>query len=771
MELLPFQIDASTQIVDRFSAYQDDPLLVTHSKIVPFYQNLSSITGSGKTLILADSVEQIRSRLPIEPIVLWLSKGRVVVWQTFNNLANGKYSSLIGGFDVKPLLDCKPSDVEDSSRGLILVATVGKFNQKDKEQGDRRIFKVGLDVATESLWDMLKARKDRQGRRRHFIIVYDEGHNLSNQQTDLLLELGPDALIAASATLRIPPALEQTIERLKNDKNWQEANFVTTVKSSDVVKSGLVKKHILLSGYLTPMEIAIDELVAALAKADATAKRLALDFRPKAMYVSNTNVVDGSSIKEDAGRPFVERLARPILIWRHLVEECEVDPKEIAVYCDLRFDPKYPPPPAFTLFAGGDSDYDRFMAGNYRHIIFNLGLQEGWDDPACAFAYIDKDMGSPDQVTQIVGRVLRQPGAEHYPATILNTAHFYIRTDEKGVFEAIIRDVQQKVTADAPEISLTITRSTHGGNRPTRDARKHKEIPTASVDSSKAKEPIREIVQMIPTYQPNTDDVVGKGGRIQVLQTIGKAASAREEWVELEHSNRVTARWVFLRELQRRHRKAAHLCDIEDKKFDAFVEYNSPAANLIRQQASRVSDAYIDYSVVVQNARDIPYVVDSVAVDEKRLVPFRYSLHAGYSDLNQLEKEFAQALDKMKKVWCRNPSQGGYEIPLLDRGSTRTFNPDFLVWANSKSIVAIDTKGDHLIVEDAGRKLFHIDPVASGPKVSIRLVTKGAWKVVNGSPSKEKGTSGFTVWSLKQGKLYAIPCDNAASAARTCLRF
>ena len=39
------------------------------------------------------------------------------------------------------------------------------------------------------------------------------------------------------------------------------------------------------------------------------------------------------------------------------------------------------------------------MAGNFRHIIFNLSLQEGWDDPECCFAYIDKQIGSPDQVT------------------------------------------------------------------------------------------------------------------------------------------------------------------------------------------------------------------------------------------------------------------------------------------------------------------------------------------------------------------------------------
>ena len=770
MELLPFQIEASTQIADRFNKYMEEPLTITRTRIIPFYQNLSSITGSGKTLILADGVEQIRSRLPIEPIVLWLSKGRVVVWQTFNNLANGKYSDLVGGFDIKPLLDCKPSDVEDSSHGLILVATVGKFNQKDKEQGDRKIFRVGLDVASQSLWDMLKERKDNRGHRRHFIVVYDEGHNLSNQQTDLLLELAPDALIAASATLRVPDALARIIDRLRQDKGWRDGEFVTAVKSSEVVKSGLVKKHIMLCGYLTPMEIAINELLAEMNKAAVSAARLGLEFRPKAIYVSNTNVVDGSSTKEDAARPFVERMARPILIWRHLVENGGIDPKEIAVYCDLKFDRKMPPPPTFNLFAGGDSDYDQFMAGGYRHIIFNLSLQEGWDDPACCFAYIDKDMGSPDQVTQIVGRVLRQPGAQHYPASILNTAHFYIRTDEKGVFEDIIEDVKQKLTADAPDISISITKSTRGGARPTRPALKHKEVPTASINSAAAQQVISDIVRLIPTYQANTEDIIGKGGRIQVLQTIGKDSSSKEEWVELEHSNRVTARWVFLRELQKRHRKAAHLCDIEHPKFDTFIEYNSPAAALIREQAEKVADAYIEHSAIVQNALDDPYVVDSVPVDETKLVRFTNALHEGYSGLNELEKKFAYALDKTKKAWCRNPSQGGYEIPLLDRGKTRTFNPDFLVWSSSKSIVAIDTKGDHLIVEDAGRKLFHIDAVARGPRVSIRLVTEGHWGVTNGLPNKEKGKLGYTVWKLKQGKLHATPCKNAEAAALACLQ-
>ena len=175
-DLYPFQIKASTQIADRFRRYMEDPLTITRTKIVPFYQNLHALTGAGKTVILADTIEQLRSVLPVEPIVLWLSKGKVVVEQTYANLSGGKYAELLGGYTVKPLRECAPDDIENAAIGLVLVATVGKFNQKDKEQGDRKIFQVELDNADKSLWDLLKFRHDGSERRRPFIVVYDEGH-------------------------------------------------------------------------------------------------------------------------------------------------------------------------------------------------------------------------------------------------------------------------------------------------------------------------------------------------------------------------------------------------------------------------------------------------------------------------------------------------------------------------------------------------------------------------------------------------------------------
>jgi type III restriction enzyme len=768
MELFRFQIDSASQIAERFQSYSQEPLFVTRSRPVPFYQNLSSITGSGKTVILADAIEQIRSRLPVEPIVLWLSKGRVVVWQTYSNLSSGKYADLLGGFQTKALLDCTATDVEDASQGLLLVATVGKFNQRDKDQGDRKIFKVALDVAELPLWELLKSRKTAEGIKRPFVVVYDEGHNLSDQQTRLLMELNPDALIVASATLRIPEALAGTIERLQRDKDWKEDDFVTSVKSMDVVKSGLVKQNILIEGYVTPMEDAIHGLLKTMHQTETEARKHGLPIRPKAIYVSNTNTVDGVPIREDMARPFNERMARPILIWRYLVEHGGVDPSEIAVYCDLRFDPKLPAPVTFNLFSGGDTDYDRFMAGKYRHIIFNLTLQEGWDDPECYLAYIDKEMGSSDQVTQIVGRVLRQPGAQHYPSPLLNTASFYIRTDEKGVIEDIIDDVATKLASEAPEITLSISKSYSGGTRPVLEVKRPKSIPIISVNSAAAKEPIAEITRKIPTYQNNPDDTVGKGGHIQVLQTIGDGVTSREEWVDVDHSNRVTARWIFLREIQRRHRKAAHLCDIELPKFDALIEYNSPAADVIREAAEKIAAAYADHSVIIQNSFDDPFEIGPIPVDKSKLVRFNNAVHEGYSELNDLEKDFASALDKTKKIWCRNPSQGGFEIPLLDRGNTKTFNPDFLFWADSKRVIAIDTKGDHLIVEDSGRKLFHIDLIGNGPRLEIRLVTEGEWHAKNGEIGKLSGSSGYTVWSLRHGKIHPTHCRTIAKAVEAC---
>src|SRR5215467_5693511 len=119
MELFPFQEQAAAQIATRFANYSGDPLMVDRTTVLPFVQTLVSITGSGKTLMLADTVAQVQASLPCQPVILWLSKGTVVVWQTFANLSSGKYADNLSGFSVKPLLELAPTDIEDPSTPLV----------------------------------------------------------------------------------------------------------------------------------------------------------------------------------------------------------------------------------------------------------------------------------------------------------------------------------------------------------------------------------------------------------------------------------------------------------------------------------------------------------------------------------------------------------------------------------------------------------------------------------------------------------------------------
>src|SRR6266566_3774278 len=115
LELFDFQHQAVDSITERFTFYLGKrPGRVVGAKVtyVPYYQALASITASGKTVIMAEAVAELLPMLPVMPIVLWLSKGRVVVDQTLANL-RGKYRQLLADYEeVQLLADFDQSEVE-----------------------------------------------------------------------------------------------------------------------------------------------------------------------------------------------------------------------------------------------------------------------------------------------------------------------------------------------------------------------------------------------------------------------------------------------------------------------------------------------------------------------------------------------------------------------------------------------------------------------------------------------------------------------------------
>jgi type III restriction enzyme len=773
IELFEFQHRAVSEITGRFLHYiknRPGKIVGTKTSYTPFYQALASITASGKTVIMAQLMSELLPLLPLRPIVIWISKGRVVVDQTYANLRDGgKYSHLLPEFQVRLLGEYDQSEVSDDALALVYIATVGTFNQKDRDAGRLKLFKSEIDNADEPTWNALKARTTSGGFRRPLLVVYDEAHNLTDQQTNLLMELDPDALLLASATPRLPPAIAKIVDDLKDALKWTDDDLTTYVSSKDVVEEGLVKRQILLGGYQAQMEETVQQLLADMGAADESVRDLGLSLRPKAIYVCRTNITEGNAnLADDPKQPFEQRQAPPILIWKYLVIEQSVDPATIAVYTSaLKFDKDYPPPAEFVQFRGGDSDYASFMGGNYRHVIFNLGLQEGWDDPECYFAYIDKSMQSRIQVEQIIGRVLRQPEAHHYEAEALNTAHFYVRVDAKSVFTEIVQEVTARLAAELPDVSI----ASYDGKKKNRphllEPKKNRAVPHVYRDPSAAKDPIDAVIRGMLDFRGDTGtNVTGRGARALVQQVVGSDAEPVVEWVERDHGNAVSARWIFQTAVRRVFPLALDVTRSDDPKYDARIELGSPADEVIRAAAHEVVRIYLERVVLKQRLHN-PYTVGDILVDPATARSYKHALHAAYSGLNRtLELPFAQELDKLQVVWCRNPSRSGFGIPLLSPGQSKSFYPDFLVWKGG-IVYALDTTGEHILEPKLARKLLSIEPHPRGKsRLLVRFVSRGHW---NPKPERE-AADGFTVWSLGQSQaLHVVHSATIGEALRISL--
>jgi type III restriction enzyme len=766
IQLFDFQQVAANTIATRFDTILRDPSAPTMTRQWEtfYYQALSALTGSGKTPILADAVAQMRAYLAGEPLVLWFSKHRVVVEQTLANFqAGGKYEGLLEGFVITKLSELRAEGLGDTATPRLLLATTGSFNQKDRGDGTLRVHKQADDTLPGPLWEALRSRT-AGGKRRPLIIVYDEGHNLTDQQTDLLIELEPEALLVASATLRTAPKLMRMIDRLR-DYGWDDERLITTVKSSDVVAAGLVKSQIALGGFETSMELTLEPMIEAFRVLDSKVEEFGSPFRPKAIYVCQSNKSPDDGSMDNPAKPFQERRAAPILIWRYLTETAGIDPAEIAVYCDLKFDKKYPRPDDFILFGGNDDDYALFKEGNYRHIIFNLTLQEGWDDPECCFAYIDKSMGSSVQIEQVIGRALRQPGAQHYADPDLNTAEFFVRMDDRQAFTEILKLVQSKLAAEAPETQLTAYVG-KGGRTSTRlEPKEPKTLPSVHTDAEDAIEPIAEAIGALRDYRTDTVYTVGEGHKLRAVQAIGSGLAPEVEEQTTEHSNPVLARFVLRRALQAQNPKVANVINWAEPKFDARIEINSLAAHELRHAADEIVGLYLDHTRLVCEA-DNPHAVGPVLITPDKLVRFKNALHEGYSDLNPDEEAVAHAIDQTGYAWARNPVSGGFSIPLLDRGRTRNFYPDFLVWKGD-TVYALDPKGEPYLATDAGRKLLSIRDESGKQIVLVRLITSGKW---NSDTMRPITSDGFTAWTLTNtGKVKSRHKASVSEIIEVCL--
>ena len=786
LELKVFQSESAKTIADRYVFFANHPDRPRKGhKPRPFFQALSALTGAGKTPILAQAVSLMRGHFGTEPIVLWMSKARSVVAQTYTNFSGGKYTDLVDGFRVVHIQHMSPTLIADGTMPLLLMTTTGLFNNKEQSEGTLNIYKKDNDLfGDHSPWDRLIERLSGT-ERRPLIIVYDEGHNLSEQQTELLSELEPDAYLLASATLKLPANFQQSvIQPIKlwvdesddlaalaahgataEDGQPEAERFITTAASSDkVVAAQLVKKAIQFDGTTAAMERCLDDLMGRMAVLNKEIATHGLGFRPKAIYVCKTNIADDGE-RDDGSKPFQHRTAPPIRIWRYLVENKGISPKDIAIYANLTF-VAGSKPDEVNLFSKGENDFDEFSAGDYQHIIFNLSLQEGWDDPACYLAYIDKSMGSAIQVEQIIGRVLRQYGATHYDNPLLNSAHFFLRVDKQSVFTEAIQKVKTKLQSEGAPIEISASFGAKGAGA--EDLKPKDGIKVALhhifVDSEAVRCRIGELIEDFPHFTEDTVNTLGEAHTTTQtvdLESLSKDADVGK-WTTGGHTNPVRLRWLVNTAIKSRSSRARAIVDLKHPKFDVRVQLQSKADKLADNLSRDIVEAFFEQSdLVYESSR--PFQFGTLRVPKAAPV-FTNGLYERYRGFNKFELAFAKALDTSGAVWHRNPSTGGFFIPLLSEGDTASFFPDFIVWKKSL-IFCVDTKAGHLLSDAVARKLFDIKEDGK-TKLQVRFVTAGKQSKLRHKVIK----GGFTVWKMKSGSPTAIHVPSLKTAVTESLK-
>lgn len=721
--LFDFQIEAADRLseaaqewVNAYAAHR--PLVVGRTPI-PFLGHLKAVTGAGKTPILARVCADLGPA-----VVLWTARASAVVDQTHRKLQT-TYRTLLPA--STRVIRERPSRTEwerllsDKTGLTIWTTTVASWNEKDAaELGGSETARLNMHRphpdwgGSLSPWRQLHTRLKRP-----LWVVYDESHNQTPTQLDQLINLDPIGFIFASATPPDSEVFSEFSRHVAADSTMAPIadKGRVVVRTRDVVQHELLKQTLEVVDYESEPEQMLDDVLGRLKQLDRAARATRSSIAPKALYVTEQSNPPARSLDTP----------RPVAIWEY-IHNRGTPSDEIALYTQTK--PQYVPEEAEKI--AGLSQLEK----RHRHIIFNKALQEGWDDPEAYLCYFDDETRSFTRIQQLLGRVLRQPGAKHSSRSELNTATLFLRVPSKR-YDQVINGIklelgQYDVEEDEGEPSSGIRLRTRTEPMTEIQVRpKHRSkltLPNYVLGEANLDQEIRRIKAQ-GNRQWNEVDLLSPGTR-RTRRISLEGADDRVKYAEIA-SNARTANGEFLRRrIRRQSRSCAHLLHPDLFKGQGFEARSCPGSVAQAELADLAAKTVDQYEKTVSFqpnpiTAERTWCVGLHLPSGSQVIPFKHSAHAKYgrSNFNRDELEFAKALDQFGKgVWMRNPStrSAGYSIPLpVKVGESSSFFPDFLWWAK-KSCFAIDPTGRHILHEKVRGKLLDL------AKPKVVLVARGA---------------------------------------------
>jgi len=411
-------------------------------------------TGGGKTWLAARSVQRVNTHLlRVEhSVILWLVPSKPIREQTLRALKDRKHPYHAALREAGPVTVMDLEEAKSVTRATldsstaVIVATRQAFQVEEEEC--RKVYQSSgaLMHHFDNLSPVQRDELLREGQgteqtvpyslanvlrlRRPFVIV-DEAHNSRTELAfDMLARFRPSGVMELTAT----PDTERT-----------PSNVLHSVSAAELKAEEMIKLPVVLETEPNWQQCLAD----AIGRRDALHKLADDERRTGADYLRPIVLIQAEPRRSGVETLDVERV-RHELIANHRIPAGEI------------------------VIATGEekglekieADYKRGIADPacpVKFVITQKALAEGWD---CPFAYILVSMASLHSATaveQLLGRVLRQPGASHRQNRLLNQSYAFVVSRNFAETAAALRDrlvtgagferreVAEFVTAAKPE--------------------------------------------------------------------------------------------------------------------------------------------------------------------------------------------------------------------------------------------------------------------------------------------------------------------------------
>jgi type III restriction enzyme len=718
-DLKPFQTHAAGELSALIQEFPSDRLKPRYDpdsgELLPLLLRLKAITGAGKTPILALLARQISNG-----IILWTTNRSSVIGQTKTNLLpGGKYASLLPeNVTIHEIPEMTPLDwtnAMQSTTGLtILIATVASFNQ---DSDTLRIHKdLGNGV---TYWKMLGGQGE-EGRQRPLYVYYDEGHGATNNQFRRLRDLKPKAFLLASAS-PLPDEFNDLLPGKTIEERSESLEVRTAaVPTPEVVKAGLLKTRLYLMDCNTEMGDAVGEANSKWHEIWQKTRQNGISESPIACFIVNST-------------------PRGVEVWRKLID-LGVPPGRIAVHLNKAGSvatEMYGPAHTLIDTYKDKKSPEQLKNEGYTHLIWNLTLREGWDEPMAYVAYIDDKGKSYNDMVQKIGRFVRQPDAKPFDDPDLNSAYFFFNVPD-AEFESLIRNMQVEMTVEGYEL-IAVKSETRPSSSEEVPVKMPTTLPAFGAFFGENIEKLKKILlDAIPNYADEALKAKGKA-EIRVFNIGNLSEEEQMRRIEERISSESIPIFDFvmaqLRMLDSRlSPEIFHGLTRQEPKLARRVQYGSEAMSDLQKRTIEIRQSlneefrltwqgrHGDYNIkpFKMSSPNIKGVAEPMR-EKYQVRRYANAIHECYNGMNPFEVEVATALDTLTLPWCRNPERTGYGIPIAELGTgTMNFYPDFLLWAKD-TIWAIDPKGSHLRDSAVLTKLYDVSDVSGGSFTPVRV--------------------------------------------------